>query len=147
MESTKAKTDLKPIFEEHVVLSDFVEYGFGMQDLVNGAPIPKEGARFDIHFEGDLVGEKINGKVKGIDYLEVRADGRFFLNLYAQIKTDDGAIIQVKEIGINDNGTLKLNMEFHTNDQRYSWLNREQVVGLGHVDFNTGQATVKGYSL
>lgn len=147
MESTTAETDLKPLFEEHVVLSDFVEYGFSMQDLVNGTTIPKEGARFDIYFEGDLIGEKIKGKIKGVDFLEVRADGRFFLNLHAQIKTDDGASIQVRETGINDNGTLKLNMEFHTNDQRYLWLNREQVVGLGHVDFNTGQVNVKGYSL
>ena len=141
------KTDLVLLFEEKVVLSDFEEYGFSMQDLVNGERIPEEGARFDIYFEGDLIGEKINGKISGVDYLEVRADGRFFLDLHAKILTDDGAQIQVTETGINDNGALKLNMEFHTNDERYSWLNREQVLGLGTVDFNTGQAIVKGYSL
>lgn len=147
MESTVTKTDLKPLFEEHVVLTDIVEYGFGMQDLVNGIPVPKEGARFDIYFEGDLVGDRIKGKINGVDFLEVRADGRFFLNLYASIKTDDGAFIQVKETGINENGNLKLSMEFHTNHQKYAWLNREQVLGLGHVDFNTGQVYIKGYSL
>lgn len=147
MEKTLEKTDLTLLFEEQVVLSDFVEYGFSMQDLVNGESIPNEGARFDIFFEGDLIGEKINGKISGVDYLEVRADGRFFLNLHAKILTDDGAQIQVTETGINDNGSLKLNMEFHTNDQRYSWLNRAQVLGLGTVDFHTGQAIVKGYSL
>ena len=141
------KTDLVLLFEEKVVLSDFEEYGFSMQDLVNGERIPEEGARFDIYFEGELTGEKINGKISGVDYLEVRADGRFFLDLHARILTDDGAQIQVTETGINDNGALKLNMEFHTNDERYSWLNREQVLGLGTVDFNTGQAIVKGYSL
>src|SRR5690606_11787899 len=115
------KTDLVLLFEEKVVLSDFVEYGFSMQDLVNGERIPEEGARFDIYFEGDLTGEKINGKISGVDYLEVRADGRFFLDLHARILTDDGAQIQVTETGINDNGTLKLNMEFHTNNNWYSW--------------------------
>lgn len=147
MENTLEKTDLVLLFEEKVVLSDFEEYGFSMQDLVNGERIPEEGARFDIYFEGELTGEKINGKISGVDYLEVRADGRFFLDLHARILTDDGAQIQVTETGINDNGALKLNMEFHTNDERYSWLNREQVLGLGTVDFNTGQAIVKGYSL
>ncbi|KAB7530284.1 DUF3237 family protein [Flagellimonas olearia] len=147
MENTLEKTDLALLFEEQVVLSDFVEYGFSMQDLVNGEPIPTEGARFDIYFEGDLIGEKINGKISGVDYLEVRADGRFFLDLHAKILTDDGAQIQVTETGINDHGNLKLNMEFHTNDERYSWLNRAQVLGLGTVDFNTGKALVKGYSL
>lgn len=147
MENTLEKTDLSLLFEEQVVLTDFVEYGFSMQDLVNGERIPEEGARFDIYFEGDLIGEKINGKISGVDYLEVRTDGRFFLDLHAKILTDDGAQIQVTETGINDNGALKLNMEFHTNDKRYTWLNRTQVLGLGTVDFNTGQAIVKGYSL
>lgn len=147
MENTSEKTDLTLLFEEQVVLSDFVEYGFSMQDLINGEQIPEEGAHFDIYFEGDLIGEKINGKISGVDYLKVRADGRYFLDLHAKILTDDGAQIQVTETGINDNGTLKLNMVFHTNDQRYAWLNRAQVLGLGTVDFNTGQATVKGYSL
>lgn len=147
MENTLEKTDLALLFEEQVTLSDFVEYGFSMQDLVNGERIPEEGAHFDIYFEGDLIGEKINGKISGVDYLEVRADGRFFLDLHARILTDDGAQIQITETGINDNGKLKLSMEFHTNDKRYSWLNRTQVLGLGTVDFNTGQAIVKGYSL
>lgn len=147
MENVTTKKELKLLFEEEVLLTDYVEYGFSLQDLVNGQPIPATGARFDIHFEGDLSGDKVNGKIKGIDYLEVRADGRFCLNLFAQIITDDGARIQVVETGTNNQGALKLQMGFHTNDERYSWLNMEQVLGLGTVDLNTGQAFVKGYSL
>ncbi len=145
MEDVIEKTDLELLFEEHVTLTDFVEYGFSMQDVVESGAVPKRGARFDIYFEGDVIGDKINGKITGVDYLEVRADGRFFLDLHATIITNDGASIQVTETGINDQGTLKLNMEFHTNDERYSWVNHAQVAGLGTVDFNTGKANVKGY--
>lgn len=145
MKDVMEKTDLELLFEEHVTLTDFVEYGFSMQDVIEGKPIPKRGARFDIYFEGDVIGDKINGKITGVDYLEVRADGRFFLNLHATIITDDGASIQVEETGINNLGTLKLNMEFHTNDERYDWVNHVQVAGLGAVDFNTGKVNVKGY--
>lgn len=145
MEEILEKTDLELLFEEQVTLTDFVEYGFSLQDVMEGKPIPKSGARFDIYFEGDVLGDKINGKITGVDYLEIRADRRFFLNLYATILTNDGASIQVKETGINDQGTLKLNMEFHTNDERYEWMNHAQVTGLGAVDFNTGKAEVKGY--
>jgi hypothetical protein len=139
------KTEMEFLFEEKVTLTDFVEYGFSMQDLVKGRPVPKEGARFDIYFEGDLTGDKINGKITGIDYLEVRADRRFILDLRARIITDDGATIQVTETGINNYGDLRLNMEFHTNDERYTWLNHKQVLGLGFADLNTGAAGVKGY--
>jgi len=139
-------TDMKLLFEERVKLTDFVEYGFSMQDLAEGKrPIPPEGARFDIYFEGDLTGDKINGKISGIDYLTVRSDGRFFLNLQARVKTDDGANIQLVETGINNQGNLRLTMAFHTNEEKYKWLNHKQVIGLGYADFNTGEASVKGY--
>jgi hypothetical protein len=134
------------LFEEDVRLTDFVEFGFSMQELVEGTrPIPNEGARFDIHFEGAMVGERIKGTIKGVDYLEVRADGRFFLNLQAFIKTDDGATIKVVETGVNSEGELRLNMIFHTNAEQYKWLNCAQVLGIGTADFNLGIAKVKGY--
>jgi len=145
MKEVIEETDLELLFEEHVVLTDFVEYGFGLQDVMEGKPIPKSGARFDIYFEGDVIGDKISGKITGVDYLEIRPDRRFFLNLHATIITNDGASIQVEETGINNQGALKLNMQFHTNDERYEWMNHAQVIGLGTVDFNTGKANVKGY--
>ena len=146
MEDLTTTTEQVLLFEEDVQLTDFVEYGFSLQDLVEGKlPIPSEGARFDIHFEGELVGERIKGRIKGVDYLEVRADGRFFLNLQAMIRTDDGATIKVVETGINNRGDLRLNMEFHTNDQHYKWLNHTQVQGVGMADFNSGIAKVKGF--
>ena len=54
------------------------------------APPPGEGARFDVYFEGPITGAKLRGSVKGVDYLHLRADGRFQLHIHAEITTDDG---------------------------------------------------------
>lgn len=146
MNATVTTTQLDLLFEERVRLTDVVEYGFSMNDLLEGkTPIPPEGARFDIYFEGMLQGERIKGTIAGVDYLEVRADGRYFLNLQARIRTEDGANIQLRETGINSQGALHLQMDFHTNDRRYSWLNSRQVLGVGTVDFTTAEANVQGF--
>lgn len=147
MKNTIVATDLKPMFEEELVLPEVVEYGFPMADLIQGHQAPEEGAGFAIPFEGKLIGEQIKGKPKGIDHLEVRADGRYALEPFAHIDTDDGAVVQLGERGINRDGQLKPHVEFHTSDSRYSRLNREQVTGVGCADFFMGRAYVKGYSL
>lgn len=138
------KTDL--LFEEEVRLTGVKEYGFSWQQFVsNTEPIPPEGLKFDIHFEGEVTGDRINGTIKGTDYLTVRADGRLFLNLHAAITTNDGAHIHVTESGINANGHLRLAMDFHTSDQRYTWINQKHVWGVGTVDFQTGRVIIKGF--
>ncbi|MEQ8244859.1 DUF3237 family protein [Fulvivirga sp.] len=134
------------LFEEDVQLTEVKDYGFSWDDFASGKrPIPSEGLKFDIHFEGDVTGEIIEGKIKGVDYLTVRADGRLFLDLHAAITTHDGSTIYVKETGINDNGHLRLAMDFHTNAEKYSWINYKHVWGVGTVDFATGKVKIKGY--
>ena len=72
------------LFEEDVHLTGVTEYGFSWQDFAQQkAPIPAEGLKFDIHFEGQVTGDVVEGTIKGVDYLTVRADGRLFLNLHA----------------------------------------------------------------
>ncbi len=138
------KSDL--LFQEKVVLTEVKEYGYSWQKFAGEQDsIPAEGLRFDIHFEGDVIGEQVNGRIKGVDYLTVRADGRLFLELHAVIETGDGARISVKESGINAKGILRLDMDFHTNDERYRWINHKHVWGLGTVDFATGAVEIKGY--
>lgn len=134
------------LFEEEVALTSVTEYGFSWQDFASGSmPIPPAGLRFDIYFEGKVTGEEVAGTIKGVDYLTVRADGRLFLDLHASITTHDGAHIAVKESGINDEGDLRLAMDFHTNDSRYAWINRKHVWGTGTVNFETGAVRIKGY--
>lgn len=134
------------LFEEDIRLTAIKEYGYSWQEMTAGeSPIPPQGARFDIAFEGELSGDTINGTIKGVDYMEVRADGHFILNLQASITTTEGVVIKVVETGINHKGALRLNLTFHTADKKYSWLNTAQVWAVGQVNFVTGEAKVKGY--
>ena len=139
-------TEKELLFKEDVKLLDITEYGFSLRDLLEGnRALPAEGARFDISFEGRLEGQRINGKISGTDYLEVRSDGRFFLNMKARILTDDGASIQVSETGNNVEGNLTLHMKFHTSHDTYTWLNHREVLGLGYADLESGTAKVNAY--
>ncbi len=134
----------KILFEEEVGLTAIHEFGFSWTDFVNGKPVPPEGARFDIAFEGRVSGDRLSGTVSGVDYLEVRSDGKLLLNLQATLTTRDGERIKLTETGINDNGELRLNMHFHTASSQYRWLNKLQVWGIGRVDFASGRVHIKG---
>jgi len=140
------------LFEEEVSLTGITEYGISWDDMISGkAKVPLQGARFDIAFEGKISGENLNGLIKGVDYLEVQADGNFILNIYASIITDDGEMISLKEDGIlspSDNGSAKLNlnMRFSSAFPQYSWLNKKQVWGIGDVNMQRGEVTVKGFT-
>lgn len=142
---TNVMIDKQILFKEEVKLTGVTGYGFSWQALSEGKPIPEEGARFDIYFEGDVLGESINGKVKGVDYLKIRADRLFDMSLYADVITNDGARIKLIETGFNNNGKLRLNMNFHTADERYQWLNQALVWGVGDVSFETGEAYITAY--
>lgn len=134
------------LFKENVWMKEVREYGYAFVDFVESKKaLPPEGLQFDIHFEGQVIGSRVNGTISGVDYLTVRADGRLFLNLHAKIETSDGAMIKVIESGTNDNGVLRLSMDFHTNDPRYSWLNRKHVWASGEVDFRTSKVSIQAY--
>jgi len=141
------------LFDEQVRLTGVTEYGLSWADLTSGgiAP-PPEGARFDIAFEGEVAGERLNGRIRGIDYLEVRADGRFILDIRATIITDDGELIALREDGVltpspgAPSASLHLNMTFTTHSPRYAWLNKQQVWAIGQADMVRGAVTVRAYS-
>jgi hypothetical protein len=140
------------LFNEEIRLTGITEYGISWKDLTEGkATIAPQGARFDLAFEGRVIGGKINGVIKGVDYLEVRGDGKFMLNIHARIITDDGEIIAVKENGISTpagsgNARLNLNMELLTESSKYSWLNSRQIWVVGEVDMLSGQVVAAGFS-
>jgi len=145
---TTANTTGTVLFEETAQLTGIVEYGVAWNDLVAGeAKLPPQGARFDIAFEGQLTGERIRGKIDGVDYLTVRADGRFDMNIFATITTDDCATIAFHETGLltpRGDGTvdLRLDMKFTTAHEMYSWLNRQQAWGWGTANQKTGEVRV-----
>lgn len=136
----------KLLFQEELDLTDIREYGFRWEDFLNKKrPIPKSGVRFDIMFRGTINSEFVKGAIEGVDEMEVRADGRLFLNLKGTFTTHDGAEILVMVTGTNDEGYLRLAMTFDTSDERYDWLNQGQVWGIGTVDFHERKASIAGY--
>lgn len=154
METLTLKTT-RLLFEEHIHLTGITEYGISWEEMNAGEqPIPAEGARFDLFFEGDLKGPRITGKVKGVDYMTVRADGKFILSLHAIVITDDGESIALEEDGIlipdeddPEYADLQLNMKFITATQHYAWLNKKMVWGIGRVDREQGTLHIQAYSI
>ena len=141
------------LFDEQVHLTGVIEYGISWSDLIAGkVMIPPQGARFDISFEGTLKGEQINGQIRGVDFLEVRADGRFMLNIQATILTNDGESIALHEDGVltpqQDTGKadLFLNMKFACHSEKYNWLNKTNAWAYGQVEMAKGEVVVSAYS-
>jgi hypothetical protein len=141
------------LFDETVHLTGIVEYGISWTDLLSGkVQPPPEGARFDLSFQGELRGDALTGKIKGVDFLEIRADGRFMLNIQATIVTDDGEAIALREDGVLTPGNagepagLHLNMQFSTHSEKYGWLNKIQVWGIGKVHMQEGRVEVSAFA-
>ncbi len=147
------KLELRSLSFEDVTLTGITEFGASWKDLVSGKlPLPPEGARFDVAFEGTISGPFINGTKRGVDYLEVRADGKFMLNLHAVITTSDGENISVQETGVltpsqdgSAIGKLRLNMRMISHAPKYNWLNKIEVLGDGYVDMLNGKIIVTAF--
>ncbi len=129
------------------------EYGVSFAALTAGQVTPPVGgARFDVAFEGIATGSKLNGAVEGIDYVRVRADGRFELHIHEAIRTEDGqnlaahgdgvAILR-PEGGIAD---LRVNMTLFASSKDYTWVNQLQVRGIGTLDLAKQVIQVTAYS-
>lgn len=89
---------------------------------------------------GSFVGPRINATTpEGVaagDWLTIRPDGSFALDVRLSLTTDDGADIYVTYTGIgmrNDDGTATVRTapRFETGDERYAWLNNLFCVALG----------------
>lgn len=157
MKTTTIQSTQMPVaehlFDEDIRLTGITEYGVSWEELGSGQVVPPpEGARFDLSFEGTLEGPRIRGTIRGVDYMTVRADGRFQLDIQACVETDDGVNIALREDGIlipSEEGTgigrLRLNLKFTTADPRYSWLNKEHVWATGSVQQQEGRVSVKVY--
>ena len=141
------------LYEYTVKLTGLTEYGVSFEALMAGtAPPPPEGARFDVPFEGASIGPKLKGKVTGVDYLRVRADGRFELHIHAHITTDDGQKISLHADGValprpgSPVAGLRENVTLFTSSKAYAWVNGLQVWATGTVDLAAQVVHLKGYS-
>jgi Protein of unknown function (DUF3237) len=141
------------LYEYTVKLTGMTEYGVSFQALMAGtAAPPPEGARFDIPFEGTSIGPKLKGKVTGVDYLRVRADGRFELHIHAEMTAADGQRVSLHSDGValpkqgSPVAGVRENVTLFTSSKAYSWVNALQVWGTGTIDLGEQVVHIKGYS-
>ena len=112
--------------------------------------IPPQGARFDVAFEGNATG-RLSGRVRGVDYLRMRADGRIDLDIRGTIETDDGF-----RIGLSADGAAVLrqgepiadlceNVTLITAAPGYAWVNTGQIWASGTVNLAAGKIHIDAY--
>lgn len=141
------------LYELTLNITGMTEYGVSFEALMAGeVPPPPEGARFDFAIEGVANGPKLKGKVMGVDYLWMRADGRTELNVYLKITTDDGQNIAGHVRGVvtprpeSSISELRENITLFTSSEDYKWVNPLEVWGIGTVDLATKIIKLSAYS-
>jgi hypothetical protein len=142
------------IYDYNPRVTEMVEYGCSAGDLLSGQTRPPaEGARFDLYLEGPVSGPKLNGTLRGVDYLTLRADGRAELHIHAEITTDDGKKIALLAGGVatpEERALVYQLREYVTltsNHPELRWVNSVHIWASGSVDISTGQVRVRGYAV
>jgi len=141
------------LYEYTVKFAGTTEYGVSLESLMAGkVPPPPQGARFDVAFEGASRGPKLKGKVTGVDYLCIRADGRFQLHIHAAMTADDGQTIALHAdgVGLPRQGSsiadLRENVTLSSASKDYGWVNALQVWAIGTVDMAEQVVRLKGFA-
>jgi hypothetical protein len=153
--SAPAQIDGDLIYDYTVHLTGATEYGYPLAALLSGdAPVPAEGARFDFPFEGVSDGPKLRGSVKGVDYANVRADGRVELHIHAEITDDDGKKVALFADGVLDLDSpaapmsqVRENVTLTSAEPEYAWCNQLQIWATGTFDRDKGEVHLTGYTV
>ncbi len=83
---------------------------------------------------GSFSGPKLAGTIApltGGDWVTVRADKSLRIDVRLVLLTEDGATIYMYYGGILIDGKARTAPYFETGDERYTWLNNVQAVGIG----------------
>ena len=139
------------IYEYDLNVTGMTDYGISLQAILSGqSRVPPQGARIDVAFEGRATG-RLAGRVTGVDYLTVRADGRIDLDIRAVIATDDGQRIALSADGVGvpraaePVADLCENVRLTTAAEYYAWVQTRQIWGIGIVNLAAGTVHIDGY--
>src|SRR3990170_309165 len=139
------------IYEYDLDVTGMTDYGVSLDAILSGKEkIPSHGVRIDVAFEGRAIG-RLAGRVRGIDYLQMRADGRIDLDIRAILETDDGRRIALSADGVGvpraaePVADLSENVSLSTAAEDYAWVNTRQIWGSGTVNFATGKIHIDAY--
>lgn len=141
----------RKIFEYSLDITNVVDTGVCLDDILSGKKeIPAQGIRVDVSFDG-IARDGITGRVYGVDYICIRADGRINLDIRAMIETDTGERIAISADGVanvrNSEPVADLyeNVILSTASKKYAWVNTHQVWAKGTVDFSAGKIFLEAY--
>ncbi len=139
------------IYEYDLDVAGITDYGMSLDAILAGTePLPAQGARIDVAFEGNGSG-RVSGRVRGIDYVRVRADGRIDLDIHATVETEDGHRIALYADGVavprvgEPIADLWENVTLSTASESYAWVNARQVWATGTVNFATGKIHIEAW--
>lgn len=139
------------IYEYDLDITGMTDFGVSLEAILAGqATIPPQGARFDVAFAGEAKG-RLSGKVSGVDYLRLRADGRLDLDIRATIEAADGARIALYADGVGvpragePIADLCENVILTTAASAYAWIHGSQIWAVGTVNMVTGKIHLDAY--
>jgi hypothetical protein len=139
------------IFEYDLNITGVTDYGADMESLFTGREtVPLQGAQFDVTLAGPVKG-RLNGAMRGIDYLRVRPDGRRSLELRGTIETDDRSRIAFTADGVGSPRSgepivdLAMKIDLLTSAAAYSWVNAKPAWGTGYADLLANKVHVEVY--
>ena len=139
------------IYECDLDITGVTDYGVSMDAILAGKEaVPLQGARFDLAVDGRGKG-RLSGRVHGVDYLRMRADGRIDLDLHVAIETDDGHRIALSADGqaAPRNGEpivdIFANVRLSAASKEYAWVNARQIWSVGTFNPATGKIHVEAY--
>ena len=139
------------IYECDLDVTGMTDHGVSLEAILSGKEkVPPQGVRIDVAFEGHAKG-RLAGRVRGVDYVRMRADGRVDLDIRATIETEDGRRIALSADGVAvPRATEPIadfweNAMFSTAAEDYAWINARQIWAVGTVNFATGKIHVDAY--
>lgn len=139
------------IYTYDLEVTGVTDYGVTLEGILSGRQsVPPQGVRMDVAFEGRGTG-RLSGRVRGVDYARLRADGRIDLEIRATIETDDGHRIAVTAGGVavlrpgEPAADLFENVTLGTASAEYAWVNARQVWAVGWVNFAAGKIHIEAY--
>jgi Protein of unknown function (DUF3237) len=142
------------IYEYTPQVTKIIEYGSSAEAiLMRTAAPPNEGARLDLHLEGPVIAGRLKGTVSGVDYLNMRADGRAELHIHGHITLEDGnkVALEAGGVAIPEGASpifqLREHVSLTSNHPSLAWVNATEVWARGTVDVSTGQVHLRAYAV
>lgn len=90
------------------------------------------GRRFDAWFEGELTGDLLSGRMKGVDYILVRSDDVAEIQVRAAVTTPEGINVSLQIWGYHRDGEIRdAQVKVVTGSEKYRWLCDKIIVGKG----------------